>query len=276
MGTDGKALTVSEYVWITDSIADVQIIAANSAAADLYGYDRPEELIGRYLSQTSTKEDLMRGCLYSLARKRGIKVPSVYVTNILQSNGNVIPVRKHIVQVESTRGLLFVATLERAEEAASTGFPDLEELGLTETDLIAWRGVMNIAELEELMSSRLDASSKKVLTAPYLQHIISALHKTGHKNKELSGVTVETPNMGPPITIGPGESRALPNSRWLHRCGKCSHIWQSDQQDPAKCTRQRNDLVGVKCGTSLWREVWPEFVDNATKVASGIALTWDE
>ncbi len=72
MGPEQKALTVSEYVWLTDTIADVQIIAANAEAATLYGYDRPEQLIGRYLSQTLPKEDMLRGCLYSLARQRGI------------------------------------------------------------------------------------------------------------------------------------------------------------------------------------------------------------
>ncbi len=85
----------------------------------------------------------------------------------------------------------------------------------------------------------------------------------------MSNVTVEAQTIGPPITIGAGESRELPNGRWLHRCGKCSHIWQSDQRDPTKCTGQRDDQLGVKCGTSLWRRLWPEFFENAENVAAG-------
>lgn len=275
METDGKALTVSEYVWITDTIADVQIIAANAEAAALYGYDRPEDLIGRYLSQTSTQEDLMRGCLYSLARNRGIEVPTTYVTNILQPNGSTIPVLKEIFQIQSTRGLLFVAMIEKTEEL-SQKLPNLEELGLTSSDLVAWRGVMNIAEVEELMSDRLDVSGKKTLTWSSLQNIISALHNAEDKKKDESSVNAATSTIGPPITIGPGESRLLPNSRWLHRCGKCSHIWHSEQSSPAKCTRQRDDVIGVKCGTSLWRQTWPEFVENARKVAEGKKLSWGD
>ncbi len=161
MGPEQKALTVSEYVWLTDTIADVQIIAANAEAATLYGYDRPEQLIGRYLSQTLPKEDMLRGCLYSLARQRGIDAPSDYVTHIKQPRGAIVPIHKETFQLKSMNSTLFIIFLEPANDESYDDLPLLESMGLTQEDLLAWRGTMNIADIEEIMSDHLDIYSKK-------------------------------------------------------------------------------------------------------------------
>ncbi|ETW98779.1 MAG: hypothetical protein ETSY1_17435 [Candidatus Entotheonella factor] len=147
MAQEQKAVTVSEYVTIVpDAVADTRIISATPYAAEIYGYDTPDQLVGRFLSQTLNRHDMLRGCLMSLARMQGRDVPTRYPTNIVRPNGEIVPVIKDTIQIETKNRLMWITQLEVMQDAIVSKVPTPSELGLSDRDVLKYRGLLNVAD----------------------------------------------------------------------------------------------------------------------------------
>ena len=253
MAQEQKIITISEYVnLVPGAVADTRIIAATQAAAELYGYLTPDDLIGRFLSQTLSRDNMLRGCLYSLARLKGFDAPVAYETQIVRPNGESIAVRKKTTQISSRDGLLWVTELERIRTSRQLPLPSPDEFGFTDEDLLQYRGAMNIADLESIVSGDSDLSSLP-LTLAEVQSIMSEVQSTSVKNAGVGRMATAEIDIRQ-VDILPGQSRLLPDGDYLHRCARCGFVWISRIEEPEKCPRSRPDRRSQKaCGLRHWR-----------------------
>lgn len=254
-----RALTISKYVWVTDVVADVLIQNANEAAAKIYGYDSVEALAGTYLSETMSKEDMLRGSLISLSQlKRG--ETNRYAQRIRQPSGNIVYVFKETHRLRQGDELQYVTFLDPATATDIEPLPSPEALGITERDVDAYRGKMSVNELREMMQQLgINEEVTKFLTPFDMNTILSVFQTGGTPTIGPLHVIMSklSPPPGEPIELLPGQTRALPDGRFLHRCGKCLRIWHSVVENPTHCPRARADKTGDKCGIRTWRFFQP-------------------
>ena len=84
---EGPAL-LSKHVRIGDHIVDALILDAHPEVARWYGYDTPESIRGRYLSQLHERTCLAQVRRYAVARQLGMSgVPDIYDMCIVLPNG---------------------------------------------------------------------------------------------------------------------------------------------------------------------------------------------
>lgn len=259
IGQGERALTISSYVWVTDVIADVVIENANEAAAKLYGYPSAEALAGTYLSETMSKEDMLRGTLISLSQlNRG--ETTRYVQRIRQPLGNVVYVFKETHRLRRGDAIQYVTFLDPASAADLEPAPTPQSLGITAREVEAYRGKMNVSELREMMQGLGIQKENINFLTPYDMHTILSVFQTGG-TQDIGPLHVSTNKFrlppGEPIELLPGQTRALPDGRFLHRCGRCLRIWHSVVEHPSHCPRPRPDKTGPKCGTRSWRFIHP-------------------
>ncbi|ETW98493.1 MAG: hypothetical protein ETSY1_18495 [Candidatus Entotheonella factor] len=252
-------MTISKYVWMPPSIADAQIVCATAAAAAIYGYGSPRELEGRFLSQTMDEEDMRRGSLYSLARRHGHGAPTEYVTRIRRPNTDYVYVNKKVTQIESNDSIWWVTELTEALPPPSPLYkPTPQELDLSNQDVIAYLGTMTMSGLEALITHRISgAIGLSDLTNSSMHNIIFALRKSRRKTDDSDRPEAVPDILGDPVTLGPGESRQLPDDRWLHRCGRCSSIWMSQQALKMKPVAGRTELRW-----DIWHNLWEPSVSH--------------
>ncbi len=259
VGQDERALTISRYVWVTDVVADVVIENANDAAARLYGYDSVEALVGTYLSETMSKEDMLRGSLISLSQLNQGET-NRYVQRIRQPSGDIVYVFKETHRLRQGDEIQYVTFLDPAEASDMEPMPNPASLGITDREVEAYRGKMNVSELRETMQRLgIKKETTKSLT-PSDMHTMMFAFQTGD-TQSIGPLHVVTSKYSPPqgesIELLPGQTRALPDGRFLHRCGKCLRIWHSVVETPTHCPRARADKTGDKCGIRTWRFFQP-------------------
>lgn len=251
------ALTISRHVCITNTIEDLEIIAATPEAAHLYGYDKPSELVGKYLSETLSKEDMLRGYLMSLARQKGNLISRRYATRIERPDGQIAYVFKKTILVERPHPLHYLTFLEAAQEADFQPIPDLRELNLTQAEFDAAQAVLTVRKLRELMASfGIDTLKAGALTPLEMQSILTVFQSKRNPQQGKLDVptTVVSAPPGAPVDILPGQTRQLPDGKFLHRCAKCLLTWNSVDREPRNCPRTRKDRRGFKCGVRTWRQ----------------------
>jgi hypothetical protein len=254
MSSGHRAVTVTQYVRLSDSIADARIMYVSGRAAELYGVERPELLVGKYLSQTMQPDDMLRGSLYSLARSKGISVPTRYDTRIMRPDGEEVFVVKDTIQMVNYGVLIWVTMLTPTREPELRPPPSPESLGLGLDEIVRYRGTMNVSDLERLLQAQ--GLPHTFLTSDVFHHNMDELHQTGQSDP--AGVLPE-----PAITevedlqIRRGATLRLPDARYLHRCAQCGESWISPNANPQRCPRMRDDKRGPRCGSIHWSDVPP-------------------
>ncbi len=226
------ALTISRHVHITNTIEDLEIIAVTPEAAHLYGYDKPSELVGKYVSETLSQEDMLRGYLMSLARQKGSKISSRYATRIERPDGQYSYVFKKTILVERPTPLHYLTLLEAAEEADFRPLPDLSELNLTQTEVDEARAVLTIRKLRELMVRLgLDTLKAGALTPSDMQSILTAFQS--RRNPQKGKLDMPTTVVCPPR--GTGGHIAGPNPPAPRRkvsASMCQMLTDLEQHGP--------------------------------------------
>lgn len=254
MAQEQKAVTVSEYVTIVPgTVADTRIISATQSAAEIYGYDTPDKLVGRFLSQTLDRNDMLRGCLMSLARIKGRDIPTRYPTKIVRPNGEIVPVIKDTTQIETKDRIMWITQLEIIPDVIVSEVPTPSELGLSDHDILKYRGLLNIADLEMLLASHgIAIELPLTISEPHhiisesdgivseLHHMMSGLQSKREKQVD-AGEFAPVVTGIPQVDIGLGQTRRLPDGDYLHRCARCHFVWQSADPNPDKCPRSRAD-----------------------------------
>lgn len=260
MVQEQRAVTVSEYVTIVPgAVADTRIIGATQSAAEIYGYPNPDKLVGRFLSQTLDRDDMLRGCLMSLARLKGHDVPTRYPTKIVRPDGHIIPVVKDTIQIATQDRIFWITELERIDTIIPSPVPTPNELGISDADVLKYRGALNIADLEALLASQgitadLPLSMSDLpLTMSDIHTIMSEIQSVSNKKSGEEVLATGILDL-PQVNILPGQTQALPDGDYLHRCARCGFVWQSPDPNPDKCPRTRADRRSAQaCGVRRWR-----------------------
>ncbi len=111
---------------------DERIIYVNKSYTSLFGYDSPEELIGRHVSVVISTEDVERMLEYGSSRAQGESVASVYEFKGKRKDGTLIDVEAS-VSSSTVAGRAYITTTvrdiaerKRAEEALRQAHDELE------------------------------------------------------------------------------------------------------------------------------------------------------
>lgn len=94
------AVTIAQLVHISAHVVDACVVYATTAAATLFGFTQPQELVGQFISQLHHPEDALITRQYALARLHHEWYPHPYPMRILRApTGQPLPVMKHVKQV---------------------------------------------------------------------------------------------------------------------------------------------------------------------------------
>jgi len=157
-------------------IQDAKVIGANGAAAEIYGFVSPNDLIGQLLCNTQSIEDRQQGREAWALREDGFSVPVWYYARIERPDGEVVVVRKEAVEVPMTMGLLPVrlTTLEVVREAWEEP-PDLANYGIDEAAMIDKIGYTPRQAAQPDILNRLHAPDNVRILLSEHRHLLSSV-----------------------------------------------------------------------------------------------------
>ena len=94
------AVTIAQLVQVSEHVVDSCIVYATSAAAALFGFAHPRDLVGQFISKVHHPDDALVTRHYTLARLHDEWFPNPYPMRILRAPSlQPIPVVKHVKQV---------------------------------------------------------------------------------------------------------------------------------------------------------------------------------
>jgi hypothetical protein len=226
---EGPSL-LSKHVRIGDHIVDAIILDAHPEVARWYGYEHPESMRGRYLSQLHERTCLERVRHYAVARQLGVSgVPDVYDMCILLPNGRRRWLRKlGVRQIREGSDTYWVSqskpiTAEQAQPMPDIALP-ISEAALE--DLVGWGSVADAERL--ILETHISASEGQcqqdtlkrdtTLRGRNMQALLADL-----KGGLAAYDSFEIP-LGDPLY-----------RRWVHRCRRCGKAWVAETATPKKC-----------------------------------------
>jgi hypothetical protein len=195
-------------------------------------------------------DDMLRGSLYSLARSKGISVPTRYDTRIIRPDGEEVFVVKDTIQMVNYGVLVWVTILTPTREPELHPPPSPESLGLGLDEVVSYRGTMNVSDLERLIQAQ--GLQRVLLTFDAIHHNIDGMHQA---SQSLAVAAAPVVADAKDIQIRRGATLRLPDERYLHRCAQCGESWISPNVNPQRCPRMREDKRGPRCGSIHWRDI---------------------
>jgi hypothetical protein len=149
-----EAMTVAVRVQISPSVVDTRFVAVTQRAAELFGYQDPAELEGKFTSTVHVLEDLQRTRLRSTLRALGLAESfEHYEVRIVQSSGAIKRVIKQVEQRQIDEAMVWICRLELADTREPFHPPPLPET-LPEDALHHFFGWACVAEVEALLQHR--------------------------------------------------------------------------------------------------------------------------
>ena len=137
-------------------IGDDQIIQASPAAAALYGFDRPEQLLFRYMSDLQTTASRAAGRARWALREEGYDVPATYCTLIQRPDGELAGYQGRLLS-SNMGGSAYLTQLNEVTELDEPAIPDVpDEL------LIKHNGRFPVRKIREMLA-------QNDLRLPYLE-----------------------------------------------------------------------------------------------------------
>lgn len=254
------AVILAQTVWFENLVADAQIIAASKEAAELYGYHHPSELEGKFTSELDHPDDYLAIKAMAITRMYDFSsVPSEYDVRIILPDGGIRYIRKNVRQIEHNNSTYWMTRSAKIPPEEAKPLPDYRSL-LTPDVFNEWFGAISVAELSRFVEIftpvRNRQAFKDDLIMPDFQMIISEIQANMEKQKDRGKAShFTTPSSNDAVKIGLGQTRRLPDNRFIHRCGNCAETWASNVRNPPQCPRSRDDSRGPKCGIRRWRLV---------------------
>ena len=226
---EGPAL-LSKHVRIGDHIVDALILDAHPEVARWYGYDTPESIRGRYLSQLHDRTLMAQVSRYAVARQLGVPgVPDVYDMSIVLPNGRRRWLRKRRVrQIQEGTETYWISQSEPITAEQAQPMP---EIALPISDAALWElvGWGTVADAERLI----------------LETHISASRNQCQEENPNRDTTIRGRNMQALLADMMGSLAAYTSfevpfgdpqyRRWIHRCRRCGKAWVAETATPKKC-----------------------------------------
>lgn len=151
-------------------IGDVRIDAADGPAAEAYGFARPEDLAGCYLSDLQTLEARKVGRHNHALRAMGHDIPTEYATVIRRPDGEFVGQRRRLVsQMRGYQGgLQYLTAIETVKELEAPRVPDLASRGVSEESALTHTGKFTVAQVRamsrELLAWTFGEKLSKIIT----------------------------------------------------------------------------------------------------------------
>ncbi len=227
---DGPAM-LSKYVRIGDYITDAIILDVHPEVSRWYGYDHPEQMRGRYVSQLHDRECLQQVRRYSVARQLGLTVPETYDMRIHLPNGQHRWMRKQQVrQINDGAEVYWVTQSAPVSAAQAQPAPEIDlPAPVVLEHFLGWGCVADIERLIKDTKASDAAGSSSQLLPPQGSDLVS--HRTSLQT--LLDTTLGHPDNFESFEISLGE---LLFRRWVHRCRRCDRRWIGSSAQPKKCT----------------------------------------
>ncbi len=244
--TARKAMTVTRRVMVTEHIVDSVFMASTPKAAHLYGYNDSAALVGKWLSQTHSRDIARRCFVISYYRHTGQKIgsaeaPSTYVTFLTAPDGSTREVVKQTREVVWEGDIYWVTEIEEAKGEMS--LPSVRDFEIPEmqTDFRAWSGIWTISDIESHIALSLQgADPENLLTdstmTPKIDDVNIKIASTVNfrwKKVHTQQIPLETSTTG-----------RVQRDHFLHRCSECLGTWIGTTEKPAQC---------IYCASRLWK-----------------------
>jgi hypothetical protein len=236
------AVTIAKMIPVGKYVLDARIIDATPAAAAWYGVEDPNALIGYWQSQLQHSDDVWLGRVFSAARRRGIQVPTRYVSRIrqLRTPHTFAVVTKDIVQLTIGVDVYWFTVLSEPTEPPLVLQGDILKRFDIPPDILSYlSSCMSVADMER----EIEKGSVPLETAA-------------------DEATVPGPR---PLDVDLGETVVLAEGSYLHRCARCTGVWISSKRNPSRCGKRT-------CQQLAWRELAEPF---RAMQRNGIAVTAD-
>ena len=238
-----EAMTVAVRVQISPSIVDTRFVAVTQRAAQLFGYNDPTELEGKFTSTVHLLEDLQRTRLRSTLRALGLAdALEHYEVRIVQPSGAIKRVVKQVEQRQVDEAMVWICRLELADPREPFQPPPLPET-LPEDALHHFFGWACVAEVEALVHHR-----RLLLTSVHNMDIFS------HDKTPTTAGKDEVP-----VTSAHTVERLALNSPRLYykfHCLVCGRDWiggGKDEEHTDACELPRRCNY-VDCRAGAWND----------------------
>ena len=231
---DNRALTLARMAHITDGIADGRFIASTPAADAIYGrkMDGSQPV---WMSLTQPLELFIHMRKMWAARQLDTSIPTQYITDIVQPNGQVIHVIKTAREFDIDGVRYWFTTISQASDLPRA--PHIRDISVSIDGLpvIGMAGKMCIAEVIQKLESM-----KKNLTGE---------DNTGKIDSGKNILDIVEPDKAlgtntQAITITPSYTGKSQRPHYLHHCSECRGSWVGTSVNPPKC---------IYCNSRLWR-----------------------
>lgn len=232
--SDDRALTLARMEHITDSIADGRFIASTPAADAIYGrkMDGSQPV---WMSLTQPLELFIHMRKMWAARQIDASIPTQYITDIVQPNGQIIHVIKTAREFDIDGMRYWFTQISPASEQPQV--PHVRDISVSIDGLPA----VGMADKECIAE---------------VVHKLEAVKKnlTGENNTGKIGSVENNLDLAEPdkvlgtntqaITITPSATGKSQRPHYLHTCSECRGSWVGTSVNPPKC---------IYCNSRLWR-----------------------
>jgi hypothetical protein len=223
------AVTIAKMITVGKYVVDARIIDATPAAAAWYGVEDPKALIGYWQSQVQHRDDVWLGRVFSAARRRGMQVPTRYVSRIrqLRMPQAFTPVTKDTVQLTLGAEVYWFTVLSEPTEPPLMLQGDVWKRFDIPPDIFSYlSSCMSVADMEQALETR----NTPLQTAA-----------------ESAAMSIPRP-----LDVALGETVVLAEGSYLHRCARCTGVWVSSKHNPIRCGKRT-------CQQPAWRDLAEPF-----------------
>ncbi|WP_143308688.1 hypothetical protein [Candidatus Entotheonella palauensis] len=252
-----EAVTIAALIRLGPLIADSYVVAATQRAAELFGYQEPAELEGRFISQIHNLDDIRTTRRLSTMRALGVRESTEsYTMRIVRKDSSQIPVRKHVNQQTLEDKTIWITYHEPSPYNIGPPIPDVP---ISEDAVRAYCGYYCLAEVEGILMHHLNLMPRWEI--PFIKHIeiskkenhISSVMNTRQMLQYFPEYILSSDFDDIIIGFGPGESWPLPDGTWVHHCRHCNYIWHSKNPRPYKCNSHAKGPDGkILCQRTTW------------------------
>lgn len=212
-------------------IMDGQIDQANDRAAELHGYARARDLVGRFLSDLQLPQSRDAGSTRWALRQEGFVLPPDYCTLIRRPDGEVAGHRGELVCcMAGIHGKSYLTALQPVRELDEPPVLDLEAYGVSEETKLTHTGRFTVAKVR--------AMSRKQLTLHYGERVTMIIDECERSSTQYygwrPGYGLDFALRGDLCTLSLSE-KATTLVYYRHHDDTCGRAWDARTPEATQC-----------------------------------------